>query len=155
MPEIILITLAKNIYRILKNKVRNKKFVKGVYTPLNPSPIKRWVTLNSILSFSQLNGRGTYWGGVYIPHYERFLISDIVLQGTKNIFVSVIIVISGHLAFDFCKGIFPDIITTLFQRVPLLRLSSNFTSGNALWRGLANFYKTFTTLIFADGWLWK
>ena len=29
MPEIILITLAKNLFRILKNEVRNKKNRKG------------------------------------------------------------------------------------------------------------------------------
>ena len=41
MPEIILITLAKNLFRILKNKVRNKKNRKGGCTPpINPSPIK-------------------------------------------------------------------------------------------------------------------
>ena len=39
MPEIILIPLAKNIFRILKNEVRNKKDRKGGYTPINPSPI--------------------------------------------------------------------------------------------------------------------
>ena len=42
MPEIILITLAKNLFRILKNEVRNqKKNRKGGCTlPINPSPIK-------------------------------------------------------------------------------------------------------------------
>ena len=40
MSEIILITLAKNLFRIFKNEVRNKKkIVKGVYTPKNSSPI--------------------------------------------------------------------------------------------------------------------
>ena len=48
MPEIILITLAKNLFRILKNEVRNKKKIRnqkknrkgGVHPPINPSPIK-------------------------------------------------------------------------------------------------------------------
>ena len=44
MPEIILITLAKNLFHILKNGVGNqksKKIVKGgVHPPINPSPIK-------------------------------------------------------------------------------------------------------------------
>ena len=42
MPEIILITLAKNLFLILKNEVRNKKNRKegGVHPPINPFPIK-------------------------------------------------------------------------------------------------------------------
>ena len=41
MPEIILITLAKILFRILKNEVRNKKNRKGGCTPpINCSPIK-------------------------------------------------------------------------------------------------------------------
>ena len=41
MPEIILITITKNLFRILKNEVGNKKCKGGVYTPpINPSPIK-------------------------------------------------------------------------------------------------------------------
>ena len=40
MPEIILMTLAKNLFRILKNEVRNQKNRKGGCTsPINPSPI--------------------------------------------------------------------------------------------------------------------
>ena len=42
MPEIILMTLAKNLFRILKNEVRNKKNRKGGCTPpINPSPINK------------------------------------------------------------------------------------------------------------------
>ena len=43
MPEIILITLAKNLFHILKNEDGNqKKIVKGgVHPPINPSPINR------------------------------------------------------------------------------------------------------------------
>ena len=41
MPEIILITLAKNLFHILKNEVGNQKRSKrgGVHPPINPSPI--------------------------------------------------------------------------------------------------------------------
>ena len=41
MPEIILITLAKNLFHILKNEVGNQKRSQrgGVHPPINPSPI--------------------------------------------------------------------------------------------------------------------
>ena len=41
MPEILLMTLAKNHFRIFKKEVRNQKVRKGGCTPpINPSPIK-------------------------------------------------------------------------------------------------------------------
>ena len=48
MPEIILITLAKNIVRILKNKVKIKKIIKGVHPPMNLSPMKVMYHLSKI-----------------------------------------------------------------------------------------------------------
>ena len=36
MPTIILITLAKILFRMLKNEVRNQEFVNGCTPPINP-----------------------------------------------------------------------------------------------------------------------
>ena len=43
MLKIILMTLAKNLVRILKNDDGNKKFIKGdLLPPINPSEIFAW-----------------------------------------------------------------------------------------------------------------
>ena len=42
MPEILLISLAKNLFRIFKNEVRNlKKSYRGFTPPINPSLINK------------------------------------------------------------------------------------------------------------------
>ena len=44
MSEMILITLAKDFFRILKNEVGNKKGRKGGCTPpINPSPMNAFI----------------------------------------------------------------------------------------------------------------
>ena len=79
MPEIILITLAWNLFRVLKNEVRNQKNRKGgCKSPIKPNPFNkgwriygRWPTspLTHKKFLLLLVIKGKYFGGncLFIP----------------------------------------------------------------------------------------
>ena len=128
MPEIILITLAKNLFHVLKNEVGKKKIVKGgVHPPINPSPIndtlqtiftaflKRIYPFNKVLQFM---------GGVHPPS-RTFFISDFVLQDTKRKFCQCYQNYLRHLGF--MGGCTPPPFTIFFDfRLRSLRYEKDF-----------------------------
>ena len=85
MPEIILITLAKNLFHILKNEVGNQKRSErgGVHPPINPSPIKFACSMLQIQQrgfpviyrpdkpYSSVPNHLPYWFQRSSPHPDR------------------------------------------------------------------------------------